>query len=328
MRIAITGATGFLGSHLACRLSLAGHDVVAIKRKDSDMAQFHQIRAVYGDQVSVEWCVADIRDLISLDDAFNNTDQVVHCAGMVSFLKKDSDRLLEVNQHGTANVVDACLKANVKRLCHVSSTSVFPSSDKTVDESFDFNPDGPHSKYGLSKHLAELEVFRGAEEGLNTVIINPSIILGYGDWNQGPCKLFHHIAGGFRFYSTGANAFVGVEDVCNAIEGLLQSDVSGRYLCTAENLPFKTIFDWMAEGFGTRPPSVRVGKSLNSLAWRIASCLRFFGIETMITRESARSANSVQKYSSEKLRSTLVMKFRPIHEVITESAERYKQHYR
>lgn len=321
-----------MGSHLACYLVEKGYDVAGIRRKESDLSKFLMIKDCY--QISDDvwnthfnWKEADILDISSLDDATTGIDVVIHSAGLVSFLRKDQDKMLKINQEGTENVVNACLRSGVKKLVHVSSTSVFPSTDKVVDESMDFNPDGKFSYYGLTKHLAEMEVFRGQEEGLNVAIVNPSIILGFGDWNEGSSRLFKQSRKSFSFFSQGANAFVGVKDVCVVIEKLISRESSGRYLCVSENLSFRDVQNMMSDAFSSKRPTIRVGKGLTSLAWMIASLLRLFGIETMITRESARSANRIQRYDSSKVQTEFGVQFTPVETVIGEAVYCYKKKY-
>lgn len=328
MRILITGTSGLLGSHLTCYLIEKGYEVVGIRRPETDLSTFRRIAGTYRMTEEqwgphLEWKTADILNITQLDEAMKDVDAVVHAAGVVSFLRKDRQRMLSVNQEGTANVVNACLHAGIGRLCHVSSTSVFPESAQMVNEAMEFDPDGKYSFYGLTKHLAELEVFRGQEEGLEVVIVNPCVILGFGDWNSGSSRLFKQAARSFPFYSDGANAFVGVQDVCAVIEKLVSSPARGRYLCISENLPFREIQNQMADAFQTNKPRVRVSRKMAGFIWRIASILRLFSIQTLISRESVRAANRVQRYDATKAVTELSIQFTPVSEVIKKTVKEY-----
>ena len=112
--------------------------------------------------------------------------QVYHCAAIVSFDPKDKDHLLKINIEGTANVVNACIDAGVKKLVHVSSVAALGRIRKgeTVTEKMNWTEETSNSIYGKSKYLGELEVWRGIGEGLQAVIVNPTVIFGGDNWDN------------------------------------------------------------------------------------------------------------------------------------------------
>lgn len=329
----VTGGTGLLGAHLICELLMKGQEVKAIRRNTSSLYQFNLIadNKLGKDSKSLQnlsWLDCDVLDTPGLIEAMHGVDHVYHCAGLVSFLRRDRDRMLDINQGGTANVVNACLASGISRLCHVSSTSALgpvKGVDDLITEQTEFDPDSKPSFYGLTKHLSELEVLRGSEEGLSTVIINPSVILGFGTVQSGTPRLFVNAWRNFPFYSTGANAFVGVDDVTECMIRLANSELTGRYLCLSENLSFRDVFNAMADEMGKRRPRFKAGKAFAGTAWRVAGVLRMLGINSLLSRESANSAGSVKRYSNQKISEVLEYRFTPVKEVIHKLAPLYAE---
>jgi len=322
----VTGATGMLGSHLVYRLLKQGRKVRAIKREGASLDQLQKIVSFYDikreiDLSTIEWIEADILDYNSLLPAFENIDHVYHAAAMVSFARKDHNDMLRNNIKGTANMVDLALEKQVKKFCHVSSIAALGSStadNQIIDEASQRNHAQTHSGYSLSKFHSELEVWRGITEGLNAVIVNPSVILGPGDWSKGSASLVGTVAKGMKFYTSGATGFVDARDVAEIMIKLTESDIKGeRYVVNAANASFKEVFDLMATQLGKSKPSVKATKLMLSLAWRLEwlKC-QFTRKEPKLSAQTARSAFSVSTFSNDKLKNVLGFEFRPIEETI------------
>ena len=198
----------------------------------------------------VEWIKSDLLNPAVLEDAFIGVEYVYHCAAMVSFKKRDKNQMLKVNIEGTSNVVNLSLDYNIKKLCYVSSTAAIGNTTNGdfITEKIDWQNDVALSKYSISKYFAEMEVWRGSEEGLDVVIVNPSIIIGGGDWNSSSSNLFLKVWNGLRFYTLGVNGFVYINDVVKSMTELMNSDIKNeRYLVIAENLTFQTLFNYISE---------------------------------------------------------------------------------
>ena len=194
--ILVTGATGLVGSHLVLHLVEQNYVVKTMYRNDSGK---ENVRRVFEhDQKGhlfeeIHWVMADILDLPSLEMAFLGVDYVCHCAALISFDPKDEKQLRKINIEGTANIVNCCLDYKIKKLCYVSSIAALGNlspNETVVSEESEWNPEKQHSDYGISKYGAELEVWRAMEEGLPMAIVNPVIILGAGDWNNGSSGIF------------------------------------------------------------------------------------------------------------------------------------------
>lgn len=330
--ILVTGGSGMLGAHVLFTLMNAGEKVRAIKRASSDLSQIKKIFSFYSSKSvqlfqQIEWINADLLDIFSLEDALTDVSQVYHCAAMVSFNKKDQQRMLENNVIGTAHLVNACLQHKIEKLVHVSSIAALGRARKgeLTTEKTPWKDSDKDSPYSISKYRSELEVWRGMAEGLNAVIINPSVILGPGDWSKGSPKFFPLIAKGMKFYSHATNGYVGVKDVANVMIQLMNSDISGeRYIVNAENLSYLEVFNMIAKSIGAKFPSIEAKSWMLNLGWRLAKIPAIFSGKTpQFTRSTARSFMHSYEYSSEKLEDATGYEFTAMQKVIGEIGEIY-----
>ena len=292
--IFITGATGLLGTHLIKQLA----------------AQAEQIKALYRGEIpfsnsNIEWIKGDISDVILLEEIMTNVDEVYHCAGKVSFNPKDKRELFRTNVEGTASIVNACLNTGVKKMLHVSSVSAIGRirENTMVNEQMHWSEETSNSVYGESKYIAELEVWRGIAEGLNAVIVNPTIILGEGDWNKGSSELFKTVYNEFPYYSDGVTGFVDVKDVVKAMITLMNSDINAnRFIVTAENLSYKALFDMIADAFHKTPPQKKITPFMAGAVWRFEAVKSLLtGKAPFITKETARTALAKVYFDNSKL---------------------------
>ena len=327
--ILVTGGTGLVGSHLLKQLIKGEESIRAIYRDEKSLSKikhfFILFNISWNDVLKkVEWVQSDLLNPAVLEDAFIGVDYVYHCAAMVSFNKIDKKQMLKVNIEGTSNVVNLSLDYNVKKLCYVSSTAAIGNTTNGDDrtEKNDWQNDGTFSNYSISKYFAEMEVWRGSEEGLDVVVVNPSIIIGAGDWNSSSSNLFLKVWKGLRFYTLGINGFVYVNDVVKAMIELMNSDIKNeRYLVIAENLTFQTLFNYISEFLNKPYPSVLVKKWMTSVIYRVESIKSFlFKLDPLVTKESAESAMRITKYSNQKIKKDLKFEFTPIKTAVKETA--------
>jgi nucleoside-diphosphate-sugar epimerase len=323
--ILVTGATGLVGSHLIMKLVEDNQKIRTLYRNEKKKKQVYELfQLCFHSRAEeqwekIEWKKTDILDLVELEDAFIGIDYVYHCAALVSFKKSDFHPMLHVNRRGTANVVNLCIDFGIKKLCHVSSTAVFSTVEhkEPITEKDNWKQGQPTSGYSISKYSSEKEVWRGIEEGLNAVIINPSLIIGAGNWNDSSLTIFRTIENGFKFYTKGANAFVDVRDVVDAMILLMQSEITNeRFLCTGTAISFREIFTKIAVKLGKKPPSIFANSFLSGIAWRLAWIKSLFTGELTLTKDSVASAQRVTVYSSSKLQKALNFNFRNIDESI------------
>jgi dihydroflavonol-4-reductase len=331
--ILVTGGTGFLGSHLIYHLLKVNDRIRALRRPDSELSVLSSVFAFYGAGFTemnnrIEWVEGDVTNVHSLDPCFEGVSKVYHVAGKVSFHSSERDQLQRTNAEGTANVVNLALDRNIEKLLYVSSVAAIGrgGNEKIISEEVVWKTSHMNSRYAISKYAAEREVWRGIAEGLNAVIVNPSVVLGAGDVN-GSYRLIKSVERGLKFYTTGVNGFVDVRDVAQIMIRLMESDVPGeRFIVSSENLAYRTLFEYIAEGLGKPGPGYPAGKFISELTWRGALLKSWIsGRPPFITKEIARTANNIHHYSSEKLIRTLGCKFIPIRETILEMCRFYRE---
>lgn len=294
--ILVTGATGLLGSHLVQAL---------LQQQQPVKALYHSQIPQFENWEKAEWVQGDILDMPFLEEAMQNVQQAYHCAAVVSFHPSRVEELYKTNIEGTANVVNACLNADVQKLLYVSSVAALGSTKdvKEIDETMQWTASQGSSIYGKTKYLAEMEVWRGIGEGLESVIVNPSIILGAGDWNSGSSQLFKNAYNEFPWYTDGVTGFVDVVDVVAAMILLMNSPISSeRFILSADNLSYKILFDTIASGFQKKKPDRKVTPFLASIIWR-AEALRSYctGSHPLLTKETAAAAQKKVFYNNQKL---------------------------
>ncbi len=322
----VTGGTGLLGSHVLVELSKRNQHIRALKRNQSSLETVKSVFEFYLEDSAqskfdqIEWVNGDILDITSLENAMAGCTEVYHCAGYVSFTKKDFSTLMKINKHGTANVVNVALSNGTEKFCHVSSTAALgrQKNNSAYTENNKWVTSSENSNYAVSKYLSEMEVWRGIEEGLNATIVNPCVILGAGNWNESSLEIFRTVKKGIKFYSSGTNAFVDARDVAFCMVELMSRDkMKERYLTIGENVPFKQLLDMIADELEVKRPTIGVKKWMTGLAWRLEKFKCFFtGATPKITKETARSAMSVSTYSNQKIRDAITVNFTPVSETV------------
>lgn len=339
--IFITGGTGLLGSHLLLSLVKEHNEVLALKRSTSDL---DEVRRVFGYYISTEdgitkedeldklfgrirWVDADILNLADMEEALVGVEQVYHCAATVSFQPKDRQKIIRLNTDSTACVVSACLATGVRKLLHVSSTSAIgrPPAGSPAKESMIWSPTKTSTAYAESKFRSEMEVWRGMEEGLDAVIVNPSIILGAGFWERGSSSMFSRVAKGLKYAAPGITGYVGVQDVVSAMIHLMNSEISGeRFILSEGNYSYAEVFAMIGEALGTSRRLKLVTPPLMRNLSRLDAFAGFFTGKRRLTSEHVRAAFGEVRFSSEKIKSAMGMEFTPLEKVIGEVAELYR----
>ncbi len=322
-KVFVTGATGFLGSYLTRYLVKKGYKVKGLKRNTSRMD------LLAGCENQVDWIVGDILDVPLLEEAIEDCDWVFHCAAIVSFDPKMKQTMMNINIKGTANIVNICLHHNIEKLIHVSSIAALgrPEHETQITENTKWVESKYNTAYAESKFKSELEVWRGSVEGLNVGIVNPSVILGAGFWNQGSCKLFQKVEDGLSFYTEGSNGFVDVRDVAQSMILLAESSMNNeRYIINGANLKFKDFFEKISILMDKPLPSRKVTPFLAAIAWRMEKIRSLFtGKTPLLTQETVRTASLSYGYSNEKSIQDLNMNYRPIQKTIAETVKSFQE---
>jgi len=293
--VMVTGGSGLLGNELIHQLLSKGERVLAI--------QHHTPVQIAHPNLLIEAC--DLGDISRLVEITGQVTEAYHCAGKVSFLPADKHMLYKVNVEGTSNVVEACRVSKVRKLLHVSSVATLSAVDREnqITEALQLSESEKRSAYGESKYLGEVEVWKGSEEGLDMVIVNPSIILGEGNWDDSSTAIFKNVYEGFPWYSTGVNGFVDVKDVAALMILLMKSEIrNDRFLISGHNLMYKDLFEMIAHAFQQKAPNKKITPFLAYLAWRSAAVKYFFTKrKPLVTKETVDTAFRIRHYNNSKI---------------------------
>ena len=324
--ILVTGGTGLLGSHLLLELVKTGKEVRAIKRKSSDTSMVRKIFSYYvsnPDEMAarIQWVDADLMDFGAIEDATSDITEIFHAGAVVSFYPKDHKAMLKVNIEGTAHLVNMALEKKIEKFCYVSSVATLGRAENngvSTEETY-WVPSKKNSVYSISKYGAEREVWRGMEEGLNALIVNPSVIMGPGFWDDNS-GLFRLVWDGLKYYTRGVNGYVDARDVSKAMILLMEKNLFGhRYICSADNLTYQQFFSLIAKYLKKPAPSVNVPNAMTAIAWRVEAIRAFLtGSKPEVTKEMATTTTQIYTYANEKIRKTLDFEFIPVEESIRE----------
>lgn len=331
--ILVTGATGLVGSHLIYNLLKSGKSVRAIKRHNSSTQYVESVFSYYSENPTdlfkkIEWVDVDLIDVSAIISAMEGIDQVYHCAAKVSFEQKYQREMIQTNVEGTTNMVNAALTKGIKKFCHVSSIATLgkDKNNSVITEDMYWKTSPENSNYAISKYLGEMEVWRASEEGLPVIVVNPSVIVGGGNWGQSSSNMFSKAHKGIRFYTNGASGFVDVRDVAALMIQLMESDiVNQRFILNSENSTYRNYFDIMHTAFGKPKPSIKAGKLLSNFACT-AETIRYFltGAAPLITKETARSAHRISRFSNKKILDAFpTYKFIPLETSVKDTVKLY-----
>jgi dihydroflavonol-4-reductase len=330
--VLVTGATGLIGGHLTAALVMQGRKVRAMYRDKNKIENVREIFSFYSGESEkyfsqIEWIEADVTDVFSLEDALTGVEEVYHCAGLVSLSESDKQQLQKINGEGTANVINISLEKNVKKFCHVSSVATLQiqANKKYIDEFSVWRTASGNSSYAISKYRGEFEAWRGMSEGLNVIVVNPSVVLGAGCWGQSSGKIISQMHKGISFYTEGITGYVDVRDVANCMIKLMDENKFGtRYILNSENLSFQYLSNELRRLFGKGPAKFKAGKFLLNLA-RFADALKalFAGSNRVITKNIVISAQDKNYFDNSKIRHELSYTFMPVSESLAYVSQKY-----
>jgi len=329
--ILVTGGTGIVGSYLLYELASRGKKIRALIRPESNMEIVQKVFLFLKDEDltlfnSIEWIRGDTTDIFSLEDAMQGVEEIYHNAALLSFNPLHKYIMNKINVEGTKNIVDVALRLPVKKLCHVSSVSSLDRSSKgIVDEDSWWKPSRHHSDYAISKYESEREVWRGIEEGLDAVIVNPSIILGGADPKRESGRLISTIDKTSSFYTGGINGFVGVKDVAISMIELMESNIKNeRFIINAGNMSYKEILTGIAANLNKKEPYINIPPWALEIFWRMEKIRCFFSrSKPLMTRFTARSSYLQRYYSGKKITEQIDFEYTPIEDAIRGACDIY-----
>ncbi|MRT16264.1 NAD-dependent epimerase/dehydratase family protein [Vitellibacter sp. q18] len=323
--ILVTGGTGLVGSHLLYFLLKKNKRVRAIHRKNSNLESVKKVFSLYGNESqklfeAIEWRQADITDIPALTAAFHDITEVYHCAAFINFNSSKYSVLKKVNVEGTANIINLCIANGIRKICYVSSVATFGNvqPNQLITEETPWNPDEKNSVYGITKYGAEMEVWRGSQEGLDVLIVNPGIIFGTPPEDGGSNTLINIGASGIPFYPTGSMGLVDVQDVAAIMIELMDSEIKNeQFILVSENMAYKQLLTMLAPMFGKKPPTKKLWKGVMLFLSGMDWCFhKIFGTKRRIPKATVRSMFTKSSYDASKVKDRLNYSFIPITETL------------
>ncbi len=330
--ILVTGGTGLVGSHLLYYLSLKHDRVKATYRRKEKLNMVKHVFSYYSKDYEIlfnkiEWIEATLVDIPKLTDAFDGVDYVYHCAAKVSFDPNQYRKLRKTNIEGTANIVNLCIENNIKKLCYVSSVAAIGDAKHGAyaNEESPWNSDGDHSVYAITKYGGEIEVWRGSQEGLDVVIVNPGIIIGPGFWRTSSGSLIRRIHKGLNYYTAAFSGYIDIHDVVKPMIALMESTIKNEnFVLVADNLNFQEFALKVAHHLNVKPPQKQASKFILQVAWRFDWLgNKLFNKKRKLTKHMVRSITTDNYFSNEKLKKRLDYTFKPLEKSIAETCQFY-----
>lgn len=331
--VLVTGGTGLVGAHLLLYLLRRKVTVRAIHRKESDLSRVEKVFNYYTKNASelferIDWVKADLNNIPALESAFEGVSHVYHAAAFISFDPNDYESLMKTNAEGTANIVNLCIENQVKKMCYVSTIGTIGKSltDALATEENEWNVQEANV-YALSKYDAEMEVWRGSQEGMSVVMVNPGVIVGPGFWNTGSGALFTTANKGYKFYPPGSTGFISVHDVVKIMVALMDSKIENeRFIAVAENKTFQAILAQLTTVLGKPVPNKKLKFWQLEVGRLVDSIVNVFTKQgRKITKDTVRSMRHPQNYSNNKIKEALGFQFEPLSEIIEFSCKRFME---
>ncbi|WP_034062608.1 NAD-dependent epimerase/dehydratase family protein [Lacinutrix jangbogonensis] len=330
--ILVTGGTGFVGAHLLFRLLNKKQTVRAIYRNEKKFNTVKRIFSYYTKDAetlfnAIDWIEADLNDIPALTEAFKDVTHVYHCAAFVSFEPDKFDVLQKTNIEGTANIVNLCISNKTTKLCYISSIAAIgaPKPGEITTEDTEWNPEADNSVYAITKYGAELEVWRGSQEGLDVVIVNPGVIIGPGIWNYGSGSIIKTAHNKVKYYTNGSLGCVAVHDVVKAMLLLMDSAIKNeRFILVSRNWSYKKLLTSCAEALAVKPPKKEAKHWLLQIGWRLDWLKhKVTRKRRVLTKQLADSLVSKSIYNGDKIKAHVDFEYINLETEIKETCKLY-----
>ena len=333
LMILVTGGTGLVGSHLLYKLTLNEEKIIAIYRNIETLERVKNVFGYYTDDTTIlfnkiEWIQADITDIPALEIAFQGITNVYHCAANLSFNTKNYEASKATNVIGTANIVNFCLSEKIEKLCYVSSVATLGEDTiKPITETTHWNPENNKNNiYAITKYNAELEVWRGTQEGLNAVIVNPGVIMGAGFWNNGTGEIFSKIANGFGYYTSGSVGIIDVNDVADVMINLMHTNIKNeKFILISENISYQKLVSEINQHLNPNQKLTELKK------WQLVVFYQFEKIKYLFLKGDSSLSNVAinssfknLNYDASKIKKAISFKFTSVSNSIQQIAKQHQ----
>lgn len=313
MKILFTGATGLFGRYLVEKFLHLG-EIHAFTRSTSNQ----KVLAPYHEKII--WHIGDLSDGISIEEALEGVDLVIHVAGWVSFEARDEEKLMSVNHQGTANLVNSMLSCGVKKLIHISSVAALGRSPElnTINEEHKWLDSEWNTPYAVSKHLADLEVWRGVQEGLEAIVVYPSVLLGKIEDNRSSTQIYDYVLGENKYFPKGSINYIDVRDAAEIVLRLYEKKLwNNGFILNRESLSYQTFFSEMAKSFGKKPPTKEVKDWMIHIALLLTWITKKIGIsKSPLNKQTAMLSQLEIFMDNTKIKELLEFEFTPLPETL------------
>ncbi len=313
----VTGATGLLGSEIVKLLIERGKAVRILRRETSKL----DLLGPAADRV--DHAIGDVNDRIAVEEAMRGVRYVYHVAARIGYgTRREEEEIMRVNVRGTAVVVNAALHEGVRRFTQTSSVAALgkpANPEGLITEKAEWVESSVNSVYGRSKRMAELEVYRGIAEGLDAVLVNPSLIFGTGREGENTREVVDRVRyGKLPGIPKGGNMVV---DAVDAAEGHLKAMETGRtgekYILGSENLTWRDIIETIADAFNVQAPTRLIPPAPALVAAGVIELAgQVFGFRPLITRSNIRQSARVYRYDNSKSKTDLGCTYRSFRQTM------------
>lgn len=318
-RILVTGGSGMLGAYILRKLLASGYTHITstyYQHKDHIPVDLRD---------RIDWQPLAMPDIAATHDLVHGHDWVIHNAGLISYRKGDKEKLLDINQTGTQQIVNACLASSVSHLVYIGSIASLGKEKNgvTLDEKSPWLDNAFSTNYGLSKYLGELEVWRGNGEGLPVSVVLPSLIMGAGHEDSTGIHLVDQMITKPGYYPGGQTGFIAAADIAAFVVLLLQQHRTGeRWLLSHVNLTFAELYKRISEKLKLKKKFRPAPKLLSGIYLHAASLLG----KGHLGPELLNQSYSTFSYNGSKSLSVEGFAYTDIDEAIEEMVDAY-QHY-
>ena len=330
--ILVTGGTGFVGTYLLYELSKEETSIKSTYRKGKNKElteNFFRLKDQNHPKLfnKIIWVKIDISEISSLDELYSGIKKIYHCAAFVSLAKRHKKLLIKTNVEGTSNIINYAIKHKIKKILFVSSIASIGAEDKDgiINEDHSWDHKLNHTDYAFSKYNSELQVWRGTQEGVPAVIVNPGFIIGSHFWNRSSSSIFNRVNSGLKFYPTGKISLVSVEDVVKASINLMNSEIKNeRFILVSENLYYKEFLDLISKNLGKPLTKYPLTKSILYTIYFFDTILSFLRVKKRFMSNALISTfNNNQEFDGSKIKKIISFKYEKIDEKVKEICRDY-----
>lgn len=325
----VTGATGLIGGYLLLELSKRGKQIKAMKRKNSSLDAVRKLFEEFSTVQKyneIEWVDINLLDVPALSDSLNEIETIYHTAGYVGFDDREKDKIHKINVEGTENLINVAVSQSVQNFIYVSSISVLDKSltENVISEISKWDGEKDHSEYAISKKKGEMMVWRGSQEGLNVIVVYPSVVIGSFDGERESEKIFRLAEKKKMFATEGITGYVDVRDVAFSMVELVEKQKwNQNFIINSENKSFVEIMDFLRNKWNLSPIAVLSENKLKFMRL-ISHFSRFFG-GRYISKANYSALTGKQNYTSQKIKNELGIEFIPIKESLDFHSKRFKK---